>query len=280
MYKLLRPLRVMAAVLALLAPACSRDPQPGTAAAAAEGERIMRQMSDTLAGAKALRFSTNESLDPMGPKAEGRVLRFSRTVTVRRPDAMYFELHGRDQETSLKVAAYYDGRTLSLRNDVDHTWARVSVPATLDEMLDHVARQYSLPVPIADVVYSVPYEAFLGRETKGGFAGRENLDGVPCVRLAYTDPAVDVQLWVPASGQPLPRRVELTYKRAPGAPKAHIDFLSWDLAPSVAEGTFTFSQGAATTEMAFQDLATGLLSGGRLARAAASAPAGSEATTR
>ena len=72
---------------------------------------------------------------------------------------MYFELHGRDQETPLKLAAYYDGRTLSLRNDVDRTWARVSVPATLDEMLDHVARQ-SLPVPIADVVYSVPYEAF------------------------------------------------------------------------------------------------------------------------
>ena len=191
----------------------------------------MRQMSDTLSGAKALRFSTNESLDPIGPKPDGRVLRFSRTVTVRRPDAMYFELHGRDQETPLKLAAYYDGRTLSLRNDVDLTWARVSVPATLDEMLDHVARQYALPVPIADVVYSVPYEAFLGRDTKGGFAGRENLDGVSCIRLAYTDAAVDVQLWVPASGQPLPRRVELTYKRAPGAPKAHIDFLSWDLAP-------------------------------------------------
>ena len=125
-----------------------------------------------------------------------------------------------------------------------------------------------------------PTKRFIGRDTKGGFAGRENLDGVPCIRLAYTDAAVDVQLWVPASGQPLPRRVELTYKRAPGAPKAHIDFLSWDLAPAVADGTFTFSQGPATTEMAFQDLAAGLLSGGRSARVAAPGPAESDATTK
>jgi hypothetical protein len=280
MSKSFRPLLLIGAVLALATPGCSRDPAPGTPAAAAEGERVMRQMSDVLAGAKAFRFSTNESLDPIGPNPERRVLRFSRTVTVRRPDAMYFELRGRDAATPISVTAHYDGRTLALRNDVERTWARVSVPATLDEMLDLVARQYSLPVPIADVVYSVPYEAFVGPETRGGFAGRENLDGVPCVRLAYTDAAVDVQLWVPASGQPLPRRVELTYKRAPGAPKAHIDFTSWDLAPAVADGTFAFSQGPATTEMAFQDLATGLLSGGRLARAAAPGPAGTEATTR
>lgn len=42
-------------------------------------------------------------------------------------------------------------------------------------MLDDVARRYSLPVPIADVVYSVPYDAFIGRNTKGGFVGARRL---------------------------------------------------------------------------------------------------------
>ena len=200
-------------------------PRARQAAAAAEGERIMRQMSDALSGAKALRFSTTESLDPLGSNPEGRVLRFSRTVTVRRPDAMYFELRGSGQGTPLSMAAYYDGRTLSLRNDVDRTWARVSVPATLDEMLDHVSREYSLPVPIADVVYSVPYEAFLGPGTKGGFAGRENLDGTACVRLAYTDAAVDVQVWIPAVGAAASatRRTDLqpSARRAEGAHRLH-----------------------------------------------------------
>ena len=46
------------AILVLAVAACARDPEPGTPAAAAEGERLMRQMSDTLAGLHAFRFTT------------------------------------------------------------------------------------------------------------------------------------------------------------------------------------------------------------------------------
>ena len=267
MHSRLRPILLVWAVVTVSAPGCSRDPEPGTAAAAAEGERLMRQMSDTLARVPAFRFSTTESLELIGSAAERRVLRFSRTVTVRRPDAMYFELRGA-AGTRLDVTASYDGRTISLLNDADGVWAQTTVPATLDEMLDDVARRYSLPVPIADVVYSVPYEAFIGRSTKGGFAGRESLDGVPCVRLAYTDEFVDVGIWIPSSGQPLPRRVELVYKRASGAPKARMDFTSWDLAPRIADGTFRFAAGGAATQVPFEDLVAGLLSGGHATRPA------------
>jgi hypothetical protein len=270
------------AVLILAAPACSRDPKSGTPAAAAEGERLMRQMSDTLARTPAFRFSTTESLDEVGPPSERGVLRFSRTVTVRRPDAMYFEVHGA-AGTPVAVTAYYEGQTLSLRNDARRVWAQTTVPGTLDEMFDDVARRYSLPVPIADVVYSVPYEAFVGRDTKGGFAGRQTVDGVACARLAYTDEFVDVGIWIPSSGQPLPRRVELVYKRAPGAPKARIDFTSWDLAPQIADGTFRFVPGAgdAATQIAFGDLTAGLFPGGHVAsQAPPGLPASGDATPR
>jgi hypothetical protein len=260
MHKYNRPILLAWAVLTLAAPACSRDPEPGTPAATAEGERLMRQMSDTLARVPAFRFSTSESLDTVGPPSERRVLRFSRTVTVRRPDALYFELHG-VAGTALDVAASYDGRTVSLRNGVDRVWAQTEVPGTLDEMLDDVARRYALPVPIADVIYSVPYEAFIGRNTRGGFAGRETIDGTACARLAYTDDFVDVGVWIPSSGQPLPRRVELVYKRAPGAPKARMDFTSWDLSPQIADGTFTFAPAGAVTQVAFEDLTAALLAG-------------------
>jgi hypothetical protein len=270
------------AVLILAAPACSRDPKPGTPAAAAEGERLMRQMSDTLARAPAFRFSTTESLDEVGPPSQRGVLRFTRTVTVRRPDAMYFEVRGA-AGTPVAVTAYYEGQTLSLRNDARRVWAQTTVPGTLDEMFDDVARRYSLPVPIADVVYSVPYEAFIGRDTKGGFVGRETIDGVACARLAYTDEFVDVGVWIPSSGQPLPRRVELVYKRVPGAPKARIDFTSWDLAPQIAEGTFRFVPGAgdAATQIAFGDLTAGLFPGGHVAsQAPPGLPASGDATPR
>jgi hypothetical protein len=262
----------------LAVPACSRDPEPGTPAAAAEGERLMRQMSDTLARLPAFRFSTTESLDEIGPPSKRGVLRFSRTVTVRRPDAMYFEVHGADR-TPVDAAVHYDGQTVSLRYDAKGVWAQTAAPGTLDEMLDDVARRYSLPVPIADVVYSVPYEAFIGRSTKGGFVGRETIAGVACARLAFTDDFLDVGVWIPSSGQPLPRRVELVYKRAPGAPTARMDFTSWDLAPQIDDAMFRFVPGGGATQIAFGDLAAALLSGGEFPSPAPSVPAASGGAT-
>ena len=149
---------------------------------------------------------------------------------------------------------------MSLRDNVRGTWAQTMVPGTLDEMLDDVARRYSLPVPIADVIYSVPYDAFIGRSTKGGFVGRETIDGVSCAHLSYGDEFVDVQVWVPSTGRPLPRRVHLVYKKTQGAPSARIDFTSWDLSPKISDGTFAFKPGEATTAVAFEQFAAGLLS--------------------
>ena len=275
-----RPMLLACAVIALLAAGCSRDPVPGTPEATAEGARLMRQMSDTLAKANAFRFSTDESLEQVGKPTERGVLRFSRIVTVRRPNAMYFEIHAA-ADAPAAVTAHYEGTTLSVSNRVTREWAQTTVPRTLDEMFDDVARRYALPVPIADVIYSVPYDAFVGRDTKGGFAGRETIDGVACARLAYTDDLVDVTVWLPTSGQPLPRRVELVYKRALGAPKARIDFANWDLAPTIAEDAFKFVSGDATTEVAFEEMSAGLLSGRAIATSAPKASGASgDATSR
>jgi hypothetical protein len=127
------------------------------------------------------------------------------------------------------------------------------------------------------VVYSTPYEAFIGPTTKGGFVGRETIDGVECAHLAYADAFVDVGVWIPSAGQPLPRRVEIGYKQVAGAPKARIDFKSWDLAPRIVEGTFTFQPGEAAKQIAFEQFTAGLLSAGDPTSPAASGPSASGA---
>jgi hypothetical protein len=208
----------------------------------------------------AFRFTTVESLEPVAGTG-GRLMHFSRTATVRRPDAMVFQVVG-SGDTPADVSACYDGSTVTLRDNRHGVWAQTAVPGTLDAMLDDVARRFSLPVPIGDVVYSKPYEAFIGPTTKGGFVGRETIDGIECAHLAYADAFVDVQVWIPMAGQPLPRRVEIGYKKVSGAPKARIDFKSWDLAPQIADGAFTIAPGDATRQIAFEQFTAGLLSAG------------------
>ena len=256
-------------VLALFITACSQapktadpkpaDPKPGTPEAAAAGEKLMRSMNDTLASSKSFTFETSERFDVSPTGGEKKVLHFTRKVTVRRPNGLFFEIRGQG-DTALELAAYYDGRNLTLIEKPDGKWAQTTVPATLDEMLDDVAKRFGLPVPIGDVIYSAPYDAFIGSSTKGGFVGRESVDGVPCAKLDYADEFVQVTLWLPDSGPMLPRRLTLVYKKSPTPLTIELTFSNWNLAAPVTDATFAFQPPAGSASGDFGDFSAALLS--------------------
>lgn len=59
----------------------------------------MRSMSDTLARSKTFRFETSHQLEVITPSGEKKAMHFTRKVTVRRPNALFFELHGKGDTT-------------------------------------------------------------------------------------------------------------------------------------------------------------------------------------
>ena len=251
-------------VVALFITACSEapkpaDPKPGTPEAAAEGERYMRSMSDTLAKSKSFTFETSERFDVSAPDGQKKVLQFTRKVTARRPNGLFFEIHGQGN-TTIDTTAHYDGRTLTLIEKQDGKWAQTTVPGTLDEMLDDVARRFGLPVPIGDVVYSSPYDAFIGSSTKGGLVGRETIESVECVKLDYADDFVQVTLWLPATGQALPRRLALGYKKSPTPLTVELTFTNWNLDPPVTDAAFAVQPPAGHAPIEFSDFAAELVS--------------------
>ena len=255
--------------LALFITACSQapkpaehkvaDPKPGTPEAVAEGERLMRSMSDTLAKSKSFTFETSERFDVSATGGQQKVLQFTRKVTVRRPNGLFFEVHG-EGDTTIDTTAHYDGRTLTLIEKQDGKWAQTSVPGTLDEMLDDVALRFGLPVPIGDVIYSSPYDAFIGSSTKGGFIGRETINDVECVKLDYADDFVQVTLWLPATGQALPRRLALGYKKSPTPLTVELTFTNWKLDAPVTDAAFAFQAPRGDARIEFSHFAAGLLS--------------------
>ena len=132
-------LSVAAALLTMLT-GFARDPEPGTPDAAGLGDKYMRSMSDTLAHAQTFTFETDEQLQVLTPSGEKRDLQLGRKVTVRRPNAVVFELRGKT-DAGPSIDAYYDGKTATLSNAKTGVWAQTPVPGTLGEMLDDVARQ-------------------------------------------------------------------------------------------------------------------------------------------
>lgn len=251
--------RLLVTAFTLLMTACSRDPQPGTSEAAATSERLMRSMSDTLARCKAFTFETTERIEVIAPSGEKRALHFTRKTAVRRPNALFFELH-RQGDMVYDVAAYYNDRTLALNDKLDGRWAQTTVPGTLDDMLDDVIRKFGLPVPIGDVVSDSPYDALIGNSAQGGLAAWETIDQTPCAKLAYADAFVEVRLWLPRSGPALPRRLEIAYKKAPIPLVSQLNFTSWKLDAPVTDATFTFQPPAGRDPVEFGDLVSVLVS--------------------
>ena len=248
----------------ILITACSGQPAPTSSAPppkadpVAEGERLLRSMSDTLAKSNSFTFETNEQLEIAGTGGEKGVVHFTRKATVRRPNALFFELRGKD-EVPLEIDAFYDGRSVSLNNRVNGRWAQTAVPGTLDEMLDDVAKRFGLPVPFGDVVYSSPYDAFIGPNTRGGVVGEETIDGLQYAKLDYADEYVQVKLWLPTSGQTLPRRLEINYKKTPTPMSAQLNFTSWKLDVPTEDATFAFKPASSRDQADFGDFAAGLL---------------------
>ena len=95
-----------------------------------------------------------------------------------------------------------------------------------------------MALPLSDLFYSSPEKALLSERTTGGYVGRDEVGGTPCVHLAFKDIGADWELWLPEKGEPLPKRFRVVQKRRTGEPVTDVTFTEWNLAPSSTDATF------------------------------------------
>jgi hypothetical protein len=139
-------------------------------------------------------------------------------------------------DTELK--GWYDGQKITFVSDSEKVWARVNGAATIDETLDRLAERLGMPMPVADFLYRSPFDALIGPESTGGYLGRETVNGVPCVRVAYQHSGADWDLWIAESGDPLPRQFHFTDKTRTPARTVAVVFERWSLGAPADDSAF------------------------------------------
>ena len=221
------------AVIALVVTSgCSREPATPEAKRQ-RGDEIVRQMSDRLRSATTF---TVQAIDTRERTRGGQTvtLHTTRQFTVRRPDRIAMQVAG---DSDLK--GWYDGQKLTFVSDAQKVWARVNAAATIDDTLDRLAERLGMPMPIADFLYSSPYDALIGSASTGGYVGRETVGGVACAHLAYEHPGATWELWVAEDGDTLPRRFRVTDKTVTPARAFDVTFEKWVLGATVTDAAFT-----------------------------------------
>ena len=199
----------------------------------ARGRELVHQMSVRLAAAPAISVTTTEVRDVVRLSGAREGLSLTAVYTMRRPDRFYSKMTG-----GRGLESWYNGKTLTIAAHPHKVFAQAPMPETIDRTLDALAERYDMAMPMGDLFYGSAEQALLSDTIKGGYVGTENVSDTPCVHLAFQDVGVDWELWLPAGGDPLPKRFKVVQKSRVGRPVIDVTFTKWDLAPQTADEAF------------------------------------------
>jgi hypothetical protein len=202
-----------------------------------QAEKLLRKMSDYLAGRQQFSLTAESTIEAV--LTSGQKLQFESpaTLTVSRPNKL--RAHRRSDVANQEF--FYDGKTLTLYSPKENVYATTVAPSTLDEMLDFSREKLDLVAPAAELLYKNAADKMLKESTSGFVVGPSVVAGVKSTHLAFRGADVDWQIWIQDGDKPLPRKFILTSKKVAGEPQFAVLIRSVDLAPKLTDSEFKFT---------------------------------------
>jgi hypothetical protein len=219
-------------------PVQAQSPAEAGPAIEAEALAVLKRMAERLARAERLGVSIRAGYDVL--QESGQKVEFGErhTVLMRRPDGLRVEAQLSDGDKRMVV---FDGKTITVLDAGENVYAQLERPGSVDEAIRYLVRDLQVRLPLALMLVSTFPAALEARLQALDYVEEDKLGEAPADHLAGRTEDVDFQVWVPRQGEPLPRRIVITYKHAEGAPQFWAVFSDWDLSPEVSEAKFAFA---------------------------------------
>jgi len=180
-----------------------------------KAKKILEEMSDFLAEQKDLEIRFTDTYDRLNDKGQLITYSHERVLSIARPDHLRFDVKG-DIDTQ---EFFYDGKTLTAYRPEDKVYAVVSVPPTIDTMLDEIRKQYRVEFPAADVARSDIAARLMKKADTIDYVGLHRVRGIECHHLALEGEGAEAQLWIENSKTPYIRKAMVIYYDRPGEPR-------------------------------------------------------------
>ena len=204
-------------------------------------------MAAALSEAKSLRLTADMAYDAV--QADGQAIEFgaSRTIALRRPDRGRVEMLDR---SGARIVFVYDGERVVLSDESHNVYAAEAHRGDFESMQAFVQEELRVPTPLGEFV-SLDLFDILAASDSVRWVDEQTLDGVLCDHLAFRNAERGLQVWVPRQGDPLPRRVVITYERERGRPQFRADLREWELSPKLDDALFEFTPAAGAERIYF-----------------------------
>ncbi|MGE5669673.1 MAG: DUF2092 domain-containing protein [Betaproteobacteria bacterium] len=230
------------AVLAIafaIGPARAADPAPAPEVSSQDraARELLLGMAEFMARAPAMSVTMRSGYDAI--QADGQRIEFGerRRILMQRPDKIRVEVERSDGERGTVV---FDGRWITVFKPAENVYARVEKPGSLDQALVYMVRDLRATLPLARM-FTTGFPVDLDKRAASvTFVEECTLFDVPTDHVAVRSAEVDLQLWIAKGPQPLPRRVVITYKNAPGQPQFRADLYDWSVPAKQDAAAFAF----------------------------------------
>jgi hypothetical protein len=156
-------------------------------------------------------------------------------VTVKRPN----KLHTVRTGAGMDQGFFYDGKTLTLYNPKEKTYATTKAPDTIEGMITFARETAGLLLPSADLLYRNAFPLMMQDVTLAAVVGKTVVRGVRYDHLLFSRPEVDFQIWITEGKQPWPARYIVTETGTPALLSITTVLRDWNTAP-VDDAKFTF----------------------------------------
>ena len=210
------------------------SPTPPSADVDPQVQQALKAMSNLLGNAKNFSFHAVGQMDEVAQT--GQLVQLSREsdVSVTRPSKLFVDTEGDDVSRS----SWYDRDKLTVLDKEQNEYVSITVPSTIEAMLDFIIEEYGLTLPLADLLFRNPYETLTSNIQVGTYIGLSNVGGHSCHHLLFEQELIDWQIWIDAGQTPVPRKIVITYKQEPGHPSYSGIMDKWNLKPSFAKDLF------------------------------------------
>ena len=205
---------------------------------------VLRAVTEPVEQAQLFSFKALVSEEQLA--TNGQIVTFFHTVdvTVQRPDKVHLIFRGRGE----RVDFYGTSGSVTMFAPDAKLYTTVPAKSTIDENLADLTAK-GVDMPVGPFLSKNLYELASKNLVTGYVIGRVKIYDQDAHHLVFTAPDADWQLWAIGGEKPRIVRAELVNKKLEGKPRTIVQFLDWNLNPTVSPDEFTFTKPADAHEI-------------------------------
>jgi hypothetical protein len=223
---------------------------PGAIAGEAEAKALLKAMTDYVSAQRTLSFAYDVNLEVTTKEHQKLALASSGMVDLSRPDKVRATRSGGFAD----IEMVFDGQTLTLLGKNMNVYTQVSIPGSIDHLVDELKDKYARPLPAADLLITNSYDELMANVVDVKDLGSGVIGGTECDHLAFRKKDVDWQIWIAQGARPYPCRYVITSKLVTDGPEYSIQIRDWKTGNEVGSSGFSFNAPPGARQVDVKDL--------------------------